>query len=120
MFYVPRCSLGLYSSLSVGRYVTVLSPAKTAEPIEISFGVWTQVGPKKPRITWGSGSPMRKGNFDREKRYLQFKWLAEREISTVPLQTESELWRNAGPSAFQLQELIDQSHEYSIHHFMSN
>jgi len=52
--------------LSVGRYVTVLSPAKTAEPIEISFGVWTQVDPKKPRIRWGSGSPMRRGNFDGE------------------------------------------------------
>jgi len=25
----------------------IMSPAKTAEPVEIAFGIWTQVGPKK-------------------------------------------------------------------------
>jgi len=31
--------------LSVCRSVTIVSPAKTAEPIEIPFELWTQVGP---------------------------------------------------------------------------
>jgi len=31
---------------SVGLSVTVVSPAKTAEPIEIPFGMWTRVGPR--------------------------------------------------------------------------
>jgi len=29
---------------SVGRSVTVMSPAKTAEPIDMSFGLWSLVG----------------------------------------------------------------------------
>jgi len=32
---------------SVGLSVTLVSPAKTAEPIEMPFGLWTQVGPRK-------------------------------------------------------------------------
>jgi len=32
--------------LSVGRSDTILSPAKTAEPIEMPFGVWTWVSPR--------------------------------------------------------------------------
>jgi len=32
--------------LSVCRYVTILSPAETAEPIEMPFGMWTWVGPR--------------------------------------------------------------------------
>ena len=30
----------------VGRSVTIMSPAKTAEPIEMPFGLWTRVGPR--------------------------------------------------------------------------
>ena len=33
--------------LSVGRSVTIVSAAKTAEPIEMPFGTWTRVGPRK-------------------------------------------------------------------------
>jgi len=33
--------------LSVGLSVTIVSPAKTAEPIELPFGLWTRVGPMK-------------------------------------------------------------------------
>ena len=32
---------------SVGRSVTVVSPAKTAEPIEMPFDISTRVGPRK-------------------------------------------------------------------------
>jgi len=34
------------AALSVGLSVTVMSPAKTAEPIEMLFGLWTRVGPR--------------------------------------------------------------------------
>ena len=30
---------------SVGLSVTAVSPAKTAEPIEMTFGIWTRVDP---------------------------------------------------------------------------
>jgi len=36
-----------WSCLSVCRFVTVVSPAKTAEPIEMPFGLWTRVGRRK-------------------------------------------------------------------------
>jgi len=32
---------------SVHRSVTVVSPTKTAEPIEMPFGLWTRMGPRK-------------------------------------------------------------------------
>jgi len=31
---------------SVGLSVVIVSPAKSAKPIEIPFGMWTRVGPK--------------------------------------------------------------------------
>jgi len=33
--------------LSVDRSVTVVSPVKTTEPIEMPFGMWIRVGPVK-------------------------------------------------------------------------
>jgi len=44
---------------SAGLSVTILGPAKTAEPIEIPFGLWTleSGGPKEPRIRWGTDPP---------------------------------------------------------------
>jgi len=33
--------------LSVGLSVTIVSPAKTAEPVEKPFGAWTKMGPRK-------------------------------------------------------------------------
>ena len=40
---------------SVGLSVTIVSPTKTAEPIEVPFGVWTRLGQKEPCIRWGPG-----------------------------------------------------------------
>jgi len=39
--------------------VTTVSPAKTDEPIDMSFAVWTQ-GPKEPSIDLGGFMPLRK------------------------------------------------------------
>jgi len=45
--YVRRCGLSLpteYRGLSVGLSVTLVSPAKTAAPIEMPFGLWAWMG----------------------------------------------------------------------------
>jgi len=34
--------------------VTIVSPAKTAEPIEMPFGMWTWVGPRKHKFDGGA------------------------------------------------------------------
>ena len=46
---------------SVCRSVTIMNPAETAEPIEMSFGLWIRM---ELCIIWGSRSPMRRGNFE--------------------------------------------------------
>jgi len=37
--------------LSVGLSVTLVSPTKTAEPIEMPFGLWAWMGPRN-RVRW--------------------------------------------------------------------
>ena len=41
-------------NLSVSLSVTIVSHAKTAIPIEMSFDLWTQVGPRNHVLDWGS------------------------------------------------------------------
>jgi len=43
---------------SVGLSVTVVSPAKTAQPIEMPFGLRTGIGPRNHCITRGSDPPL--------------------------------------------------------------
>jgi len=45
------------ASRSVGLSVTVVSPAKTAEPIEMPFGSWTRVGPVNHALDGGPDPP---------------------------------------------------------------
>jgi len=49
---------------SVGRSVTLVSPAKTAEPIKMPFGLRTRVGPGNHVLDGGPDSPMGKSNFE--------------------------------------------------------
>jgi len=44
-------------SWSVCRSVTLVSRAKTAEPIEMPFGLWGRRGPRK-RVRWGPDPPL--------------------------------------------------------------
>ena len=46
-------------------YVTGMNPAKTAESIEMPFGMWTWVGPRNHVLNGRSGSFQGKGNFGR-------------------------------------------------------
>jgi len=41
---------------SVGRSVTTVSPAKTAEPIDMRVGLWTRVGPRNYHLPSGNGT----------------------------------------------------------------
>jgi len=70
--------------LSVGRSVTILIPAKTAELIQMPFGVWTPVGPMSHVL-----DPPYKGTISKGGRYLPGKQLAEKARSTILLQWNS-------------------------------
>ena len=50
---------------TVRRSVTLVSPAKTAEPIEVPFGLRTWVGPRDHVLAGGSDPPGEGGNFFR-------------------------------------------------------
>ena len=60
--------------LSVCLSVTIVSPAKTAEPIEMPFGFWTRMGPRKHVLgyilPWIHLSPNPNGLFDRFRRFF--------------------------------------------------
>ena len=57
----------------VCRSVTLVSPAKTAETIEMPFGLRTRVGPGN-HVLDGSPDPMGRGNFEREKGHPIVKY----------------------------------------------
>ena len=40
-----------------GLFVTIVSPAKMAEPIEMPFAVWTRVGPRNHVLDGGRPDP---------------------------------------------------------------
>ena len=48
---------------SVGLSVTLVSPAKTAEPIEMPFGLRTWLGPRDHVLDGGSDPPWEGVNF---------------------------------------------------------
>jgi len=48
---------------SVCRSVTLVSPAKTAKPIEMPFGLRTWVDPRDHVLDGGSDAPMGRGKF---------------------------------------------------------
>jgi len=51
------------------RLITFVNPAKTAESIEMPFGVWTRVGPRN-RVLDGVQIPSREGAILREKVHV--------------------------------------------------
>jgi len=60
--YRPSSMVCLSVCRSVGLSVTVVSTAKTAEPIEIPYGLWAHVGSRNIVLD-GVQITMRKGNF---------------------------------------------------------
>jgi len=57
--YRPSSVVGLY----VDRSVTLVSPTKTAEPIEIPFWLRTRVGPRNHVLDGSPDHPVERGNF---------------------------------------------------------
>jgi len=53
--------------LSVGWSVTTVSPVKTAEPIEMPFGMWTRVDQGNHVLEKGPDHHMRRVNIDVKK-----------------------------------------------------
>jgi len=51
-----------FVGLSVGLSVTIVSSAKTAEPIDVPFGEWTRVGARNDILDAGT-VPHGKGQF---------------------------------------------------------
>ena len=49
-------------SVSLSVCVTIMSPAKTAEPIDMPFGLWTQLGARNHVFDRGT-DPLGKGQF---------------------------------------------------------
>ena len=50
--------------LTDGRSVTVVSPEKSAEPIEVPSGLRTRVGAQNHVLDGGTDSPIEMGNFE--------------------------------------------------------
>jgi len=59
---------------SVGLSVTLVSPAKTAAPIELPFGLSTWVGPGNNVLDGGPDSPMGMGKFWGENGHPTVKY----------------------------------------------
>jgi len=53
--------------------LTVVSPAKMAEPIEVLFGLRTWVGPRNHVLDGGSDLPMEKGNFGWRRLIIKYR-----------------------------------------------
>jgi len=58
-----------------GRFIvkyrdTAVSSAKTAEPIEMPFGLWTRIGPRNHALDRGSDPHIERGNFGEKGRPL--------------------------------------------------
>jgi len=66
-----------------------VSPAKTAEPIEMPFGLWNRVSQNNHVLDEGPDHHVRRSIL-MGKSYLHGRWLAERARSTI-LQQASEL-----------------------------
>jgi len=63
---VQKCSLLLSMSRGLSLCVFVghsREPCRTAEPIEMPFGLWTLVGPRNHVLGWGPSPRQEKGNF---------------------------------------------------------
>jgi len=52
---------------SIGLSVTLVSPAKTAEPIEMPLGLRTRVGAENHVLDGGPDPPMGRSNFEGER-----------------------------------------------------
>jgi len=91
-------SVGL-SVGSVCRSVTLVSPAKTAAPIEMPFGIGTRVGPRNRVLDGGPDPPMGRGNFEGRKGHPIVKYGDTAVIcakTAKPIEMPFGLWARMG------------------------
>jgi len=73
----------------MGLSVTLVSLAKTAEPIEMPFGLRTWVGPGNHVLEWGPDPPMGRGNFEGGNglptvKYRDFlSWVLQKRVDRI-------------------------------------
>jgi len=80
---------------SVSLSVTIVSPAKTTEPIEMLFAVWTWVG-RRPCIRWRSRYSMGKSNYvgGYGRHILKYRDFLPRVVQKTaePMEMMFEMW----------------------------
>ena len=85
---------------SVGLCVTLVSPAKTAEPIEMPFGLWARIGPRNHVLDGGS-DPHGKGVILRGKGASRCKVYWHSVVicakTSEPIEMPFGLWTWVGP-----------------------
>jgi len=54
----------------VSQSLTIVSAAITAKPINTSFGIWIQIGPRNHALDGGLDPPARRSNFEEESGSL--------------------------------------------------
>jgi len=99
---------------SVDRYVTVLSPAKMAEPSEMPFVAWIWVGRWNRVLDGGTRSPRAKGQFWGVKR-LHGKWLAKKARSIILLQQNPSFGKTPDQANFSCRRLRWKATKYDVH-----
>jgi len=77
---------------------TIVSPAKTAEPIEMLFGLWIWVGPRNHVLDGGS-HPHGKGQFRGGRRPIVKIGTLSRELckTAKPIEMPFGVWDSGGP-----------------------
>jgi len=58
--------------LRLSAWTTTVRPAKTAEPIEMPFGMWARVGQRNHALHGGTDSHTWRGNFEGEKGQAEY------------------------------------------------
>ena len=75
--------------------LTVVSPAKMAEPIEVLFGMRTWVGPRNHVLDGGSDLPMGKGNFGWRRLIVKYRdrlpWAVHKRLTDRDAVWDAEL-----------------------------
>ena len=85
--------------LSVCRSVTLVSSAKTAEPIEMPFGLRTLVGPGNHLLDGGPDFPMGRDNFGGKGRpIVKYRNSLRSSVQKRLNRSPFGLWARMGPS----------------------
>jgi len=106
--YVGDAAYCYRPSSVVCRSVTLVSPAKTAEPIDMSFGLWTRMGPKESCVRWGPDPPWEGAMFGERApivKYTEFL-LSAVQKTVEPIDLPFGLWTRLGQRKHKFNALV--------------